>query len=110
MVVLVNHNLTFVVIAVKVNHHSNFVHHSRGVGTQAIKGLQFRVVGSKRLGSIVVVGVVVNVVVVVLMVVIKILLAIRRFCQHRKFFLLYHLLLCPPLLLKAKKVKSSRTK
>ena len=110
MVVLVNHNLTLVVITVKVNHHSNFVHRSRGVGNQAIKGLGFRVVGSKGLGSNVVMGVVVNIVVVVLMVVIRILLAIRRFCQHCKFFLLHYLLLHLLLLLKAKKVRRSRTK
>ena len=41
------------------------------------------------------------------MVVIKILFAICKFCQHRKFFLLHHLILCPLLLLKVKKVKSS---
>ena len=65
LVVLVNHNLTLVVMAVRVNHCSNFIHCSRGFGTQAIKCLGFRVVGSKGLGSNVVVGLVVNIVVVV---------------------------------------------
>ena len=110
LVVLVNHNLTLVVMAVRVNYHSNFAHHSRGVGTQAIKGHGLRVVGNKGLGNNVVVGVVVNMVFVVLVVMIEILLAIRRFRQHRKFFLLHHLFLCQPLLLKAKKVRSSRIK
>ena len=93
--VLVKNNLTLVVMAVRVNHCSNFIHRSRGVETQAIKGLAFRVVGSKWLSSDVFMGVVVNVVVVVLVVVIKILLAIHRFRQHSKFFLLHHLLLVP---------------
>ena len=110
LVVLVNHNLTLVVMAVRVNYHSNFAHHSRGVGTQAIKGHGLRVVGNKGLGNNAVVGVVVNVVLVVLVVMIEILLAIRRFCQHCKFFFLHHVFLCQPLLLKAKRVRSSRTK
>ena len=79
LVLLVNHNLTLVVIAVRVNYHSNFAHHSKRVGTQAIKGHGLRVVGNKGLGNNVVVGVVVNVLLIVLVVVIKILLAIRRF-------------------------------
>ena len=67
-------------------------------------------VGSKGLGSKVVMGVVVNVVLVVLVVIIEIFFAFHRFHQHHKLFLLHHLLLCPLLLLKVKKVKSSRTK
>ena len=78
--VLVKHNLTLVVIAVRVNHCSNFVHRSKRVGTQSIKGLGFRLVGSKGLGSNMIMGVVANVVEVVLMVVIRIFLTIRRFC------------------------------
>ena len=107
--VLVNHNLTLVVMAVRVNHYSNFAHYSRGVGTQAIKGHGLRVVGNKGLGNNVVMGEVLNVVLVVL-VVIEILLAICRFHQHHKLFLLHHLFLCPPLPLKVKKVRSSCTK
>ena len=110
MVISVNHNLTLVVMAVRVNHHSNFAHHSKGVGTQAIKGHGLRVVGNKGLGNSVVVGVLVNMVLVVLVVVIEIVLAIRRFRHHRKFFLLHHLFLCQPLPLKAKRVRSSHTK
>ena len=110
LVVLVNHNLTLVVMAVRVNHYSNFAHYSRGAGTQAIKGHGIRVVGNKGLGNNVVMGEVLNVVLVVLVVVIEILLAICRFHQHHKLFLLHHLFLCPPLPLKVKKVRSSCTK
>ena len=110
LVVLVNHNLTLVVMVVRVNCHSNFAHHSRGVATQVIKGHGLGVVGNKGFGNNVVVGVVVNVVLVVLLVVIEILLVICRFHQNHKFFFLHHLLLHPPLLLKAKKVRSSRIK